>query len=283
MTPDDHRPTPTNFADAIRARVRPGLGDKVLWIHGYTLDATTWEPLWSLLPEWSHYGIDLPGHGASAALRPRTTLADLGRQLADTAADCGVRHVVGLSLGSMIALEVATSHPDAFATLTLAAPTIAGGPVAWDVGRRYRELSELYQRRGAGPWMTELWMRCPPATFAHATPAVRAQLAAVIDRHAWSELGDPGFGVAGLARDAQDTRRLARSAARQLYVIGEHEIPAFRQAAAMLGAIRPDARLAELPGAGHLCLLHTPEPAARLLAEFWSTPGEGGHAPSPES
>ena len=266
---DAGRSTPVRFAGEIQARVRPGPDAGVLWIHGYTLDSSVWDGLWSLLPGWSHFGIDLPGHGASSPLAPVTTLKELGQQLADAAAERQVRHVVGLSLGSMIALEVAICHPEAFETLTLAAPALAGGPVDRDVGLRYIELVDLYHRRGAGPWMTELWMRCPPRTFAYASETLRAQLAAVIDRHAWLELEAHSQSIVALARQAQNARALAGSSARPLFVIGEHELPAFRETAAILRGIRPDANLVELPGAGHLCILHAPQRAAELLAEHW--------------
>jgi pimeloyl-ACP methyl ester carboxylesterase len=244
---------------------RPG----VLWVHGYTVDSTIWDELWSLLPEWPHYAIDLPGHGASPALKPGATLEQIGRRFAEIAAERGVQHIVGLSLGTMIALGAAMSLPGAFATLTLAAPAFGGGPVDRDVGLRYHELSELYRRRGPGPWMTELWMRCPPATFAHATDDLRTLLAAVIDRHTWSEFKEPETAFGALVRQAQDPRVLALSTVRPMFIIGEHELPAFRQTTAILRSIRSDARFVELPGAGHLCLLHDPKTSAQLLAGHW--------------
>jgi pimeloyl-ACP methyl ester carboxylesterase len=262
----------TTFTRDIKARVRRGGSERVLWIHGYTVDSTIWDATWDLLPGWSHYGIDLPGHGLSPPLRVGTTLRQLATELADAAAGLGIRHVVGLSLGTMIALEVAITCPIAFRTLTLAAPTIAGGPIEHAVGVRYRELMELYGRRGAGPWMTELWMRCPPDTFAYASPELHNQLTAIINRHTWSELVDPGAGVVKFTRERQNATALASSAARQLYVIGEHELPAFQLSATLLRGIRPDARHVELAGAGHLCLLHSPRQVAPLLAEHWSSP-----------
>jgi 2-succinyl-6-hydroxy-2,4-cyclohexadiene-1-carboxylate synthase len=262
------------FAGEIRARVQMGWRGGVLWIHGYTVDSTIWDELWSLLPDWSHYGIDLPGHGTSPPLKPGTTLKQLGQQLAEAAAGCGIRHVVGLSLGTIVALELTMSRPKAFATLTLGAPALANGPVEPDVGVRYKELVDLYRRRGSGHWMTDLWMRCPPMTFAHTSATLRARLAEVIDRHAWSELRDPESGIVALTRQTQDPRALAFSTARQLYLIGEHELPAFRSTATILSGIRPDARCIELSGAGHLCMLHVPKQAARLLAEHWDPPNK---------
>lgn len=261
------------FAPGVVAWVRQGSGEAVLWVHGYTVDSTVWEELWSLLPGWSHVGIDLPGHGGSDRPDPGATLGELGQKLASAAIERGVRHVVGLSLGSMIALQVILAQPNAFTTLTLAAPALAGGPVEREVGDRYMELHTLYRRRGAGSWMTELWMRSPPETFAYASEPLRARLAAVIDRHSWREFDDPDFGIGGFARQPQDPHALARAVARVLILIGERELEAFRKTARILQSVRPDAQVFELPGAGHLCLLQAPEPAARLMAEHWRSPG----------
>lgn len=264
------------FAPGIAALQRPARAGNaaaqasaVLWVHGYTTDATAWDELWSLLPQRRHIGIDLPGHGASAPTEPALSLRALALRLADAALAQGVRDIVGLSFGSMVALEIVLARPDAFASLTMAAPALAGGPVAADVGRRYQELHALYRARGPGPWMTALWMQGPPATFAHAGPALHRRLAAIIDRHRWSEFEPVGAGFQQWVRTRQDPAPLARSPCRPLWIVGEHELPAFRQTATLLQALRPDARIDELPGAGHLCLLNRPAESSALLTRHW--------------
>jgi pimeloyl-ACP methyl ester carboxylesterase len=176
----------------------------------------------------------------------------------------------------MIALQVVLARPAAFETLTMAAPALGGGPVEPAVGVRYLELFELYRRRGPGPWMTELWMRSPPETFAHATESLRAHLAAVIDRHSWGDFDRPDFGICGFARQFQDPNELAHAAARLLILIGSRELEAFRKAAAILHDVRPDAQVVELAGAGHLCLLQAAEQSARSIAEHWQPPSVAG-------
>jgi pimeloyl-ACP methyl ester carboxylesterase len=199
------------------------------------------------------------------------SLRELGETLAEAALRQGVRHVVGLSLGSLMALEVVLARPNAFATLTMAAPALARGPVEASVGTRFMELQEMYRQRGRGPWMTELWMRCPPETFAHAPQSLHTWLSTLIDRHTWSEFDHPNFGIAGFAYHPQNVGGLAQSTARLLILIGEKELEAFRKAAAILHAIRPDASIIELPGAGHLCLLQSPEHSAELMAKHWQS------------
>ena len=63
----------------------PGPGPRVLWIHGYTMDHTVFAPIWAALPDWLHVGVDLPGHGATAAFGPAETLQSLVDDLAAVA------------------------------------------------------------------------------------------------------------------------------------------------------------------------------------------------------
>jgi hypothetical protein len=79
------------FGAGISARVVHNSQEKVLWIHGYTLDSSIWKHLWQHLPRWQHIAIDLPGHGLSAPIEngeTLLTLADRIGELADCFANC---------------------------------------------------------------------------------------------------------------------------------------------------------------------------------------------------
>src|SRR6476660_9216433 len=115
--------------DGIAARIMPSPADKVLWIHGYTLNSSIWGALWELLPGWSHIGIDLPGHGGSEQIRPGENLSTLASRIGASARRWAARHLVGLSFGGTLALQIAIEYPDAFASLGLSSPGLGGGPL----------------------------------------------------------------------------------------------------------------------------------------------------------
>lgn len=255
------------FGPGIKGRMWPGSGETVLWLHGYTLDSSIWDELWALLPGWRHIGIDLPGHGDSDPIAPGATIGGLAETIGALALRQGVRHLVGLSFGTLLALQTVIAHPGSFSSLTLAAPGLVGGPEDPHTPQRYRNLAMLFWQRGPGPWMTELWMRNPPAIFAgtEAHPELRRKLAAVIDRYGWAELRSDT--MRRMFTPAQTTSALAAASTPTLVLLGDAEMPAFRTVAETLVQTMPVCTSALIAQAGHLCLLERPAEAAPLLSD----------------
>jgi pimeloyl-ACP methyl ester carboxylesterase len=245
-------------------REAPADGKRILWIHGYTLDSGIWADLWGRLPDWHHIGVDLPGHGQSAPGTAGETLPSLGRRI--WAQREGVRHVVALSFGTVVAVQMALEAPAAFATMVLAAPALCGAPGDPGAQRRYEELMRRHAAGRRGADLVEIWTRSPGDVFggAQRQPALWADLVAVIARHRWTELEDGS--MRALTDHFQRPTELPRIRARTLVLTGEDEMPVFRFCAQILVRALPACEGATLPGVGHLCLLEAPGEAARLIA-----------------
>ena len=250
---------------AVRTAGTPRSGPAVLWIHGYTMDSSTWEQLWALLPGWYHVGVDLLGHGRSAPTDRSSTLPSTARSIAELAERFGAERVVALSFGSSIALQWALELPSSVTRLVVGAPTIGGVPPEESAQRRYRELMMLKRFTGAGEQMTELWMSSPPDIFRGTEdhPRLRAALRDIIMRHRWTELDDGAMGRMTACRQTDDD--LSAITARTLAVIGEQDMPTFLSAADRLAAVVPDCTVARVPDAGHLVLIERPDAVAPLL------------------
>lgn len=89
----------------------------VVLLHGVGLDHTMWEPAVALLPDrFTVITPDLPGHGTRRPVHDGVTLADLADGVAgEIPADS---HLVGFSLGALVAQHVALHRPELVATLT---------------------------------------------------------------------------------------------------------------------------------------------------------------------
>lgn len=89
----------------------------VVLLHGVGLDHTMWGPVRSRLPQGLRVVTpDLLGHGANVAAPEGTTLEDLARDVIERLD--GPTHLVGFSLGALVAQHIAVTQPRIVASLT---------------------------------------------------------------------------------------------------------------------------------------------------------------------
>jgi pimeloyl-ACP methyl ester carboxylesterase len=92
-------------------------GPTMVLLHGVGLDHTMWEPATALLEDrFEVRALDLPGHGSRPPAPAGTTLADLAGDIVEQIPRGS--HLVGFSLGALVAQHLAVHRPDLVATLT---------------------------------------------------------------------------------------------------------------------------------------------------------------------
>lgn len=91
----------------------------IVLLHGVGLDRTMWSPVAARLEAGGRtvVSLDLPGHGAQPALCEPQTLASLADDVLARLPE-GKAHLVGFSLGALIAQHIARYAPERVATLT---------------------------------------------------------------------------------------------------------------------------------------------------------------------
>lgn len=250
-----------------------GSGSAVLLLHGLGMSRTGWEPqLRALAARHRAVAWDMPGYGASAPAPGELTyafLADAAGALAAQLDPAGV-HVVGLSLGGQIALHLALRHPGRVRSLALLDTSPAFGldgtdPEAW---RRLR-LDPL--DRGVTPAeMAERVLRSIMAPDA-APEALAAAVASM------ARVSAAGLRAAVGCIPTHDVRaRLPEIACPTLVVVGERDEETPLAYSEALAAAIPDARLAVVPGAGHIVNLEAPDAVDALLLEHLARVEAGG-------
>ncbi|QRN97111.1 alpha/beta hydrolase [Archangium violaceum] len=113
-------------------------GPVLVLLHGYTDSYLSFDRVLPLLPRRFHvYALDQRGHGDSSRPSCCYSQSDFA---ADVAAFLDSQHIqravlVGHSMGSFIAQQVALEHPERVQALVLigSAPTVHGNPVAADL------------------------------------------------------------------------------------------------------------------------------------------------------
>jgi pimeloyl-ACP methyl ester carboxylesterase len=234
-----------------------GAGELVVMLHGLGGSRISWEPQLTELGRSRRVAAwDLPGYGAAAPL-PDVELSF--RALADAAAafiaalGAERAHVVGISMGGMIAQYLAAWHPQRVRSLTMLASSPAFG----------LDGTEPHQWRAAR--LAPLDDGLEPVDFAdrvlsaisgpHIQPAALAGQRAAMAR----------ISSAALRRSidclvTHDTRSLLSSIhAPTLVMVGELDEETPVQYSQYLVDHLPGARLRVIPGAGHLLNVEAPD------------------------
>jgi 3-oxoadipate enol-lactonase len=115
-----------------------GGGPWLTFIHQLGGDLSIWDQLAGYFrDDFTVLRYDVRGHGATAVPDQPFTIADLSHDLGELfdALNVPQTHLVGMSMGGMIAQQFALDHPSRIATLTLADTTSGTAPenrAAWD-------------------------------------------------------------------------------------------------------------------------------------------------------
>lgn len=253
--------------------VRRGAGEPLLLVQGMSGTHLSWgeEFLELLAGRFDAIAFDHRGTGCSPRAEAPFRIADLADDAAGLLDELGIdrAHVLGVSMGGMVAQELALRHPRRVRTLALGC-TYAGGPQgrltdpatlaeladSWRSGDREESLRTAWHIN-AGPRLA-----ADEAAFAAFRESVLARPVA---------LAVIMLQVQAIA--AHDTsERLADIAAPTLVIHGSEDRMLDVSNGEAIAAAVPGARLERLEGTGHLFWLEEPERTARLVAEHALAP-----------
>lgn len=229
----------------------------VAFLHGVGLDAAMWAPVQDALGRES-IAIDLPGHGQQPPLTEPATLKDMADGVLTRLPERS--HLVGFSLGALIAQHIARFHPDRVATLTC--------------------VSSVCQR-------TDAERSAVSARLASAEAEFPATVEASIDRW-YSGTAVPQSVVEATRRtleandmqsfvhayrvfaqgDAEIGNELSRIEVPTLAITGEHDPGSTPEMTRRLAAAVPGAKAVIVPGARHMLPVQDADVLARAINEF---------------
>ena len=252
--------------DGLRvAYQRAGSGPPVVLLHGYVGDAAaTWRrQLDGLGDEFTVIAWDAPGAGGSADPPESFGLAGYADCLAGFVGRLGLErpHVVGLSFGGALALELYRRHPEVPATLVLASAYAGwGGSLPPEEGeRRLGQALALAELSGE-----ELVETLLPTMFSAATaPDLVAAFGA-------SMRAFHPTGFRAMARASAENVRdvLPRIQVPTLLIAGDQDVQAPLPVAQDLHATIPGSTLVVLPGVGHVCNVEAPDAFNHTVRTF---------------
>jgi 3-oxoadipate enol-lactonase len=240
-------------------------GDVVLLLHAFPLSSAMWQPLAKALSgRFRVIAPDYRGLGQSRPAPAAITMASAVDDVRTLLRSLGVRRVLvaGLSMGGYVAFELYRRAPELVRALALCDTRATPDTV------QARDSRETFARNALEKGLS--WVAddfTPRLLRPSPDPAVVARVREII-------AGGTPEGVAaaqrGMALRADSVPTLSRIGVPTLVVVGaEDQLTPPADAIAMQSGIR-GARLAVIPGAGHLPVLESPAAFAQALSSFFA-------------
>lgn len=247
-------------AGDVKLRFREtGSGEPVVLLHGFASDIGSWSGLGdSIATEYRVVALDQRGHGGSG--RPAAASGygrEMGEDVIRLLDHLGLprAHLVGHSMGGVIAAYAAVRYPARIATVSLLAP-----PFYADSAAAASIMSPFAADLRRGDGLRGFLRRFAPELPDSAVEAFNAEMMAAGDR-------DMMIGVmrtfGGFTVGQQG---VATASVPALVAVGENDVLASQ--ARDLAGWWPHARLLQIPGADHVSILAHPEALAAIRAQL---------------
>lgn len=242
-----------------------GSGEAVVLLHGFTLDTRMWDD--QFLPLAQHYRViryDLRGFGQSAL--PTDAAYSHVDDLKALLDQLGIANasLVGLSKGGAVALDFALTYPDCTRALLLIDTVL--GDFQWSAEGSARDgLVWQRAREGGIPAAKESWLTHPLFAPALRQTAVAPRLVQMIDEYSgWHFVNNNQE----LSLDPPAVQRLQELKLPVLAIVGELDLPDFRQITEVIARQVPQAQRLIVPGAGHMANMEAPDQVLQAIAAF---------------
>jgi pimeloyl-ACP methyl ester carboxylesterase len=248
-----------------------GRGPDILFLHGWASSGRTWQGIMqALAANFRCWAVDLAGFGDSD--KPTNgwyALPNYTASVREFAETVGLQrpHVVGHSMGGMIALDLAADYPDWVRRLVVVNPVVTGQvryplppldqrPARWPI---------LALARASWPWVMRFAAQHPVKALSAGRSLIRnsGDMA--------KATVDSAFGSLQAIADYDVTPRLGGIRAPTLVCVGEHDPVVSPAEGRLAAACIPNARLETWP-TGHNLFEERLGEFQALLSAFLSAP-----------
>jgi 3-oxoadipate enol-lactonase len=234
-----------------------GKGESIVFVHGFTLDRTMWQPQVEFFSK-NYRAITYDARGFGESSLPTGSYhhaADLQVLLKHLGVEHA--HIVGLSMGGRIATNFTLAYPEMVKSLTLMDAALDGykSEVDWNVHAQEEGLERAKKN----------WLDHELFTVTQKQPRVVNALRKIVGNYSgWHWLNhDPQTSVGTHAHS-----RLHEIAKPTLILVGEGDLPYFHNISNVLASDIPNVQKEVIANVGHMVNMEAPEEVNALVADF---------------
>jgi 3-oxoadipate enol-lactonase len=244
-----------------------GAGEPLVFVHGFTLDTRMWDDQWDVFA--ARYRVvryDVRGFGRSdLPTGAYTGYIDLDAVVQHLQLDRP--HIVGLSMGGGIALDYAANFTEGLRSLTVIDSTLGGYAFPESFRSGVTAFGPIAKAQGVKAAI-DAWVAHPFFAPAAEQAAVLARLNEIVGAYhgyAWTTtetLQEPANPPAAELLDKINVPTLV--------IVGERDIPEFRDVAKHMADGIAGAKLVVIPNAGHMSNMEAPAAVNEAILSFLS-------------
>mgnify|MGYP001819590585 CR=1 FL=1 len=237
-----------------------GSGEPLLLIHGALVRSTMWRPqIEAFSGAFQVIACDLPAHGETPDLPGAYTISALSEWVGQQLDSLGIgrAHVIGHSLGGMVAQQLAVSQPDRVQRLVLAEAAYGTRNTTWE--RVQTGFARPFLRLIPQSMLVDLSVRQYGSLHAHVAEFLKEEMGRY-DHRTSVRVMSAAFGFAG-----KDQLRAIRSPT--LVLVADKNKQTHAQGREMAARI-PDARLQIIPHSLHMLNMDNPEAFNHVVLAF---------------
>ncbi len=244
-----------------------GQGPPLVLIHSGITDSRSWKPQMEAFARgFEVLRYDMRGFGQSDTTHGEySARADL-LTVMDAA---GVRQaaLLGVSMGSSLAIDVTLAHPDRVSALVVVGPGFSGRQQSDAFKALMGEVDQIFEEKGLDATIEremEIWLYGKGRTAADVDPALRA---AVFEMDRFNSERFPAD-MKARPLDPPAAGRLQEIGVPTLIVVGDRDLYDVMDAAEQLEAGITGARRVVMPGTAHVPNMEQPDVFNRIVLEF---------------
>lgn len=233
----------------------------VILIHGAGMDSSAWflQTRYLAYRGFRVFAVDLPGHGRSEGetITSVEAMADWLGSFMD-AARIESAHLVGHSMGTFIALELAASQPQKVSSIVLMG-------TASDMPVHPQLISDAENNLPAAAALMTAWSHAKPAHVGHhPTPGLwmLGGAQALVER---SKPGVLASDFRACAAYGNATQAAAAVTVKSTVIIGDGDKMTSPEAGTKLARLLPDCTIAMLDDTGHMMMVESPRRVKQAL------------------